>query len=76
MQSLSNSYHINLLENGVELTPKSDDNKILEKITVWFSKTNSQALEKIQMDEPGGDNTVLIFENTKINELIAEELFS
>ena len=76
LQSLSNSYHINLLENGVELTPKSDDNKILEKITVWFSKTNSQALEKIQMDEPGGDNTVLIFENTKINEPIAEELFS
>ena len=74
LPTLSNSYEISYFDGGVVLTPK--DNKLaLEKITVWFSKDNPQALYQIRMDEPGGDFTQLTFTQTRINEPVSEEIF-
>ena len=74
LEELAKTYEITVFDGGVMLTPKVSITP-LEKITAWFSAQNSQVLEKIRLDEPGGDFTQLIFENPQLNSPLAKELF-
>lgn len=74
LETLAKTHTLDFFDGGVRLTPKKPSN-IFTKITVWFSKQNSQALEKIRLDETNGDYTLLSFTNIHINEPIAEEVF-
>ena len=74
LEQLSKTYEINYFEGGVVLTPK-EKITALEKITAWFSPENPQALEKIRLEEPGGDFTQLVFENPQINQPLAKDTF-
>lgn len=75
IEELSKTYDLLYFDGGVTLAPKQTKNRILEKITVWFSKTNPRALDKIRMDEPGGDYTLLSFENPQIDQPLPEDVF-
>jgi len=75
VEELSKTYDLAYFDGGVTLAPKQTKNRILEKITVWFSKTNPRALDKIRMDEPGGDYTLLSFENPQIDQPLSEDVF-
>lgn len=74
LEQLSKTYELAYFEGGVVLTPK-EKITALEKITAWFSTQNPQALEKIRLDEPGGDFTQLTFENPQINQPLAKDTF-
>lgn len=74
LAALSKAHTLDFFDGGVRLTPKKE-NGIFIEITVWFSKQNPQALEKIRLNETNGDYTLLTFTNTKINEPISEENF-
>ena len=74
LPELSKTYEVSFFDGGVELAPK-EKTVGLEKITAWFSVENPQALSRIRLDEPGGDYTLLRFENTQINISLAKELF-
>lgn len=75
LKTLGETYDIAYFDGGVTLTPKNDKNRLLDKITVWFSKENPQALSEIRMDEPGGDYTLLKFYNTKVNGPLPKDAF-
>ncbi len=74
LEELSKTYEIDYFDGGVTLAPK---NKLtsLEKVTAWFSIKNPQTLEKIRLDEPGGDFTQITFENPQINTVLDKDLF-
>lgn len=74
LTELAKTYEVDFFDGGVTLTPKTP-NAALEKITAWFSSKNPQALEKIRLDELGGDYTLLLFQNPQINTSLAKELF-
>ena len=74
LETLSKTHTLEFFDGGVRLTPKAA-NGVFTQITVWFSSQNPQALEKIRLEESGGDYTVLTFTNTRINEPILEEVF-
>lgn len=48
---------------------------MLEQITVWFAPDNPQALSKIEMAEPGGDSTTLLFLDTETNRPLPQDAF-
>lgn len=75
LKTLSETYDVTYFEGGVTLRPKADKNRLLDKITVWFSKENPQALSEIRMDEPGGDYTLLKFYDTQINQPLPKDAF-
>ncbi len=74
LAELSKTYNVVYFEGGVHFIPK-EKITVLEKITVWFSTENPQALDRIRLDEPGGDYTVLIFQNPQINPVLPKEQF-
>ena len=74
LTELSKNYEVEYFERGVMLYPKGKIT-VLQKITAWFSTENPQALEKIRLDEPGGDYTLLRFLNPQINQPLKKELF-
>ena len=74
LEALSASHALDFFDGGVRLTPKKT-NGIFSEITVWFSKQNPQALDKIRLDETNGDYTLLTFTDTRINEPVAEGIF-
>lgn len=75
LKTLAETYDISYFEGGVTLTPKNDDNRLLDKITVWFAKDNPQALSEIRLDETGGDYTLLKFSDTQINQPLPKDAF-
>lgn len=75
LKALSETYDLSYFEGGVALSPKNGNNRLLEKITVWFAKDNPQALSEIRMDEPGGDYTLLKFSDTQINTTLSKDTF-
>ncbi len=75
LKTLGETYDIAYFDGGVTLTPKNDKNSLLDKITVWFSKDNPQALAEIRMDEPGGDYTLLRFYDTTVNGPLPKDAF-
>ena len=74
LEQLSKTYEVSYFEGGVVLAPK-EKITALEKITAWFSAQNPQALERIRLEEPGGDFTQLTFENPQINKPLAKDTF-
>lgn len=75
LKTLGETYHIAYFDGGVTLTPKNDKNRLLDKITVRFSKENPQALSEIRMDEAGGDYTLLRFYDTQVNGQLPKDAF-
>lgn len=72
---LSKTYDISYFEGGVMLSPKHNESRLLDKITVWFAKNNPQALAEIRLDEPGGDYTLLKFSDTQTNQPLPKDAF-
>lgn len=75
LKTLAETYDTAFFDGGVTLTPKKGKNSLLDKITVWFSKDNPQALSEIRMDEAGGDYTLLRFYDTSVNSPLPEDAF-
>ena len=75
LKTLAETYDMSFFEGGVTLTPKNNDNRLLDKITVWFAKDNPQALSEIRLDENGGDYTLLKFSDTQINQPLPKDAF-
>lgn len=75
LETLSKTYSVSHFDGGVTLKPLSDTNRMLEQITVWFSPDNPRALSKIEMAEPGGDSTTLLFSDTQINGSLPQDAF-
>ena len=75
LKALAETHDISFFERGVTLTPKNNDNRLLDKITVWFAKDNPQALSEIRLDENGGDYTLLKFSDTQINQPLPKDAF-
>lgn len=73
LHALSKQYAVSFFEGGVTLVPSG--NSPVVKITAWFSAENPQALSRVQMDERGGDQTVLTFLNPLINQPLLPEAF-
>lgn len=60
----------------IELTPTSKSLKnYLSKIIMVLEKKNYTA-DRLEMHEPNGDNTILTFNNKKINAPLTDNLFS
>lgn len=73
LEALSKQYSLAFTENGVVLTPLKEG--FLKQIEVEFSKQNPQALSRVEIQEAGGDKTVLSFHNPKTNQPLAAEVF-
>jgi outer membrane lipoprotein carrier protein len=59
----------------VILSPKSKTMKsFLSSISLYFDKKN-YLVGSIEMNEPSGDNTVIVFSGLKLNETIGDEKF-
>jgi len=70
------SYYENNLIYLVKLAPLSSKmNEYIQRIELYFSKTNF-TLTELWMIERSGDYTKISFRNKKINEKIADEIFS
>lgn len=75
LPTLSKTYSVTFFDGGAVLKPLSDKNRMLEQITVWFAPDNPQALSKIEMAEPGGDSTMLLFLDTETNRPLPQDAF-
>ncbi len=73
LETLSKQYTLNFTPDGVILTPQKEG--FLKQIEVVFSKQNPQALSRVEIQETGGDKTVLIFHNPKTNQKLPAEAF-
>lgn len=65
LPALSKQYAVEFAPRGVTLTPLKDG--LIKRISVTFDEQNPQALSRVEMDEAGGDKTVLRFLSPKTN---------
>jgi outer membrane lipoprotein carrier protein len=68
-------FYDNAISVKVQLTPKNKALKsMLKTITLYFNKTG-YLVHTIEMMEPSGDSTTIVFKETKTNQPINDEKF-
>lgn len=76
----SKDFAIQAFENDktylLELTPNARALKSFFSTVVLIVEKKDYSVESIDMNEPGGDKTTLIFTNKKLNTQIADETFA
>lgn len=66
---------------ALDLRPKGKDKRSPEfipgfdKMTIWIEE-NRGAINKVQIFEPGGDNTIIEFKGIRLNEKLQDDLFT
>ena len=74
-KKFSSQYFVGTSVNVIKLTPHNKDLKqLMQAINLTISKTD-WLVKSIEMQEKGGDNTVITFTEKNVNKTISDDLF-